>query len=46
MAEEDMPLNHDVKQKCTDLTAMLIRESGFANKFFDAMVRKMNASRH
>ncbi|WP_151977224.1 class II aldolase/adducin family protein [Acinetobacter soli] len=46
MAGEDMPLNHDVKQKCTDLTAMLIRESGFANKFFDAMVRKMNASRH
>lgn len=42
MGGEDVPLSEDVKQKCTDLTAMLIRESGFANKFFDAMVRKMH----
>ena len=42
MGGEDVPVSEDVKQKCTDLTAMLIRESGFANKFFDAMVRKMH----
>ena len=42
MGGEDVPESEDVKQKCTDLTAMLIRESGFANKFFDAMVRKMH----
>jgi len=42
MGGEDVPLTEEVKQKCTNLTAMLIRESGFANKFFDAMVRKMH----
>lgn len=41
----DHPLPVAIQQKCTDLTAMLIRESGFAVKFFDAMVRKMHASR-
>ena len=42
---EDNPLPLAIQQKCTDLTAMLIRESGFATKFFDAMVRKMRAGR-
>ncbi len=42
---EDNPLPVAVSQKCADLTAMLIRESGFAVKFFDAMVRKMQAER-
>lgn len=40
---EDLMLSEDIKLKCTDLTAMLIHESGFASKFFDAMVRKMQA---
>jgi ribulose-5-phosphate 4-epimerase/fuculose-1-phosphate aldolase len=42
---EDNPLPQDISAKCADLTAMLIRESGFANKFFDAMVRKLHAER-
>ncbi|MDE3737857.1 MULTISPECIES: class II aldolase/adducin family protein [Pseudomonas] len=42
---EDHPLPVAIQAKCTDLTAMLIRESGFATKFFDAMVRKMHTSR-
>lgn len=42
---EDTPLPVDVSRKCADLTAMLIRESGFATKFFDAMVRKMRSAR-
>lgn len=42
---EDVALSDAVKQKCTDLTAMLVRESGFADKFFNAMVRKMQAER-
>jgi hypothetical protein len=28
-------------ERCAGLTAMLVRESGFAKKFFEAMVRKM-----
>lgn len=40
---EDVPLSEEVQQKCADLTAMLIRDSGFADKFFAAMVRKMKA---
>ncbi|NBA94263.1 class II aldolase/adducin family protein [Pseudomonas sp. R5(2019)] len=42
---EDNPLPEDISAKCADLTAMLIRESGFAIKFFDAMVRKLIAER-
>lgn len=38
---EDVKLAEDVQQKCADLTAMLIRDSGFAIKFFAAMLRKM-----
>lgn len=38
---EDTVLPDNVRAKCANLTAMLIRESGFAEKFFDAMVRKM-----
>lgn len=45
MSGEDVLLHEDIKVKCADLTAMLIRESGFANKFFDAMVRKMHAQK-
>lgn len=40
---EDVLLETAIKEKCADLTAMLIRESGFAIKFFNAMVRKMQA---
>lgn len=43
MKGEDVLLDEDVKEKCTALTSMLIRESGFATKFFNAMVRKMHA---
>lgn len=45
MRGEDVELSTEVRQKCSDLTAMLIRDSGFAVKFFDAMVRKMRAER-
>lgn len=41
MAGEDVLIEDAVKQKCANLTQMLIRESSFADKFFDAMVRKM-----
>lgn len=42
---EDNPLEDGIAAKCSDLTAMLIRESGFATKFYDAMVRKMRIER-
>jgi len=42
---EDNPLQEGIAEKCAHLTAMLIRESGFATKFFDAMVRKLVAER-
>jgi ribulose-5-phosphate 4-epimerase/fuculose-1-phosphate aldolase len=42
---EDNPLAQGISDKCADLTAMLIRESGFADKFYSAMVRKMKAER-
>lgn len=45
MGGEDTLLPDAIGEKCADLTAMLIRESGFASKFFDAMVRKMHAER-
>jgi ribulose-5-phosphate 4-epimerase/fuculose-1-phosphate aldolase len=45
MHGEDSVLPDDVRQKCADLTAMLIRDSGFAQKFFDGMVRKMHADK-
>jgi ribulose-5-phosphate 4-epimerase/fuculose-1-phosphate aldolase len=45
MRGEDTELPDDIRQKCADLTAMLIREGGFAQKFFDGMVRKMRAER-
>ncbi|MCW8692476.1 class II aldolase/adducin family protein [Acinetobacter baumannii] len=45
MGGENVELSQEVIQKCTDLTAMLIRESGFATKFFNAMVRKMHAAK-
>ena len=42
---EDTPLAEGVSARCAELTAMLIRESGFADKFYQAMVRKMKAER-
>lgn len=45
MGGQDVPLATDIKQKCADLTQMLIKEGGFATKFFDAMVRKMQEKR-
>ncbi|GAB7531503.1 class II aldolase/adducin family protein [Pseudomonas sp. 3A(2025)] len=42
---EDHPLEEGIAERCAGLTAMLIRESGFASKFFDAMVRKMSTER-
>lgn len=41
MQGEDVHLAETVQQKCADLTQMLIKESSFADKFFNAMVRKM-----
>ncbi|EPJ84673.1 hypothetical protein CFII64_13183 [Pseudomonas sp. CFII64] len=41
MQGENTPLPPAVSERCADLTAMLIRDSGFAEKFFNAMVRKM-----
>ena len=45
MIGEDVLLETEIKQKCADLTQMLIKDSGFAVKFFDAMVRKMHATK-
>jgi len=42
---DDVPLAREIQQKCADQTAMLIRDSGFADKFFRAMVRKMEEAR-
>lgn len=41
MAGEDVQLSDDVRQRCADLTAQLIRNDDFADLFFDALVRKM-----
>ncbi|WP_428034377.1 class II aldolase/adducin family protein [Amphritea sp.] len=42
---EDNLLLDEVKSRCASLTQQLISESGFAVKFYDAMVRKMIAER-
>lgn len=41
IAGEDNLLTDEVRQRCADLTAQLIRNDGFAVLFFDAIVRKM-----
>ena len=38
----DVPLDDAVKQRCADLTQQLIANDGFARKFFEALVRRMN----
>lgn len=38
---DNTPLPAAIGQRCADLTAQLIREDGFAEKFFQAMVRRM-----
>lgn len=43
MAGDDVVLPAAIGERCAGLTSMLVRESGFARKFFDAMVRKMLA---
>jgi ribulose-5-phosphate 4-epimerase/fuculose-1-phosphate aldolase len=45
MGGEDVVLSDEIRQKCADLTAMLIREDDFAVKFFNAMIRKMHAEK-
>lgn len=40
---EDNPIPDEIKTKCAGLTQQLISESGFAMKFYSAMVRKMIA---
>lgn len=45
LAGDNVALPASVSQRCADLTAQLIREDGFAVKFFDAMVRRMQARR-
>jgi hypothetical protein len=45
MRGEDTRIPDPIRQKCADLTAMLNREDGFADKFFEGMVRKMRAER-
>ena len=45
MGGEDVPLSDEIRQKCADLTAMLIREDDFAVKFFNAMIRKMKGEK-
>ena len=42
---EDNLISNDVKSKCAGLTQQLIRESGFAVKFYAAMVRKLITER-
>jgi ribulose-5-phosphate 4-epimerase/fuculose-1-phosphate aldolase len=41
MGGDDNQLSDEVRQKCADLTAQLIRNDGFAVLFFEAIVRKM-----
>lgn len=43
LAGDNVALPGAVSQRCADLTAQLIREDGFAEKFFDAMVRQMRS---
>lgn len=45
MGGQDIHLSDEIGEKCAGLTQMLIKESGFADKFFTAMVRKMEADR-
>jgi len=42
---EDNQLSDEVKSRCASLTQQLISESGFAVKFYDAMVRKRIAEK-
>lgn len=44
MRGDDVVIADDIRRKCTDLTAQLIRDDDFAVKFFQAMVRKMQAA--
>jgi ribulose-5-phosphate 4-epimerase/fuculose-1-phosphate aldolase len=41
----DVELTDEVRQRCSTLAEQLIRNDGFAIKFFDAIVRKMKAAR-
>jgi len=43
MVGDNVALSSGVSQRCADLTAQLIREDDFAEKFFAAMVRQMRA---
>lgn len=45
MQGDETMLSNEVRQRCADLTAMLIREDAFADKFFNAMIRKMHAEK-
>lgn len=45
MGGDDVKLPEAIGEKCAGLTQMLIKESSFADKFFEAMVRKMEAER-
>ncbi|MBH8581948.1 class II aldolase/adducin family protein [Bisbaumannia pacifica] len=42
---EDNPIPEEIKTKCASLTQELIKGSGFAIKFYEAMVRKMVSER-
>lgn len=42
---DDVALAPAIGQRCAHLTAQLIREDGFADKFFAAMVRQMHSRR-
>ena len=42
---DNVALAPAISQRCADLTAQLIRDNGFAQKFFAAMVRQMHAKR-
>tara|TARA_R110000851_G_scaffold333533_1_gene515324 strand:+ start:160087 stop:160845 length:759 start_codon:yes stop_codon:yes gene_type:complete len=45
MQGDETVLADEVRQRCADLTAMLIRKGAFADQFFNAMVRKMHAEK-
>jgi len=45
LAGPDAPVSDTIRAKCTRLATDLTRNSGFADKFFAAMVRKMQADR-
>lgn len=46
MHSDDVLLDDEIKHKCTELAHMLIQDGSFADKFFYAMLRKMQEGKN